>query len=104
MNLLPSIDKPRRGFKFSNPLSGVTYNNNLYLRQCQYDPDPEVAAHLIRKKSHNIVNSSMQSREDKSGGKTMGNSRNKHSHLTKASDSKINYSVVHNNTSNLEMP
>lgn len=40
MNLLPAIDKPRKGFKFSNPLSGVTYNNNFFLQQCQYDPDP----------------------------------------------------------------
>lgn len=41
MNLLPSIHKPKTGFKFSNPLAGVMYNNNSYLVQCQYEPDPE---------------------------------------------------------------
>jgi hypothetical protein len=40
MNMLPTIDKSRRGFRFSNPLSGVIYNNNQYLQQCHYDPDP----------------------------------------------------------------
>jgi hypothetical protein len=39
MNLLPSINKPKIGFKFSNPLAGVTYNNNSYLVQCHYEPD-----------------------------------------------------------------
>lgn len=39
--MLPLIDPSRKKFKFSNPLSGVIYNNNYYLQQCQYEPDPE---------------------------------------------------------------
>ena len=38
MNFLPTLQKPRRNFKFSNPLSGVVYNNNSFLNQCHYDP------------------------------------------------------------------
>lgn len=103
MNLLPTIDKPRRSFKFSNPLSGITYNNNFYLRQCQYEPDPE-AMSLIRKKSHRNFTFSVHSKEDKPTLESMAQSQHKYKYLSKASDSKINYSLVQTNTSNMDGP
>lgn len=102
MNLLPIIDKPRRGFKFSNPLSGVTYNNNLFLQQCQYEPDPEKNTTILRKKSYVNANFSLSQKEEKGIGIHMNQSRNKNKFFSKTSDSKINYSMIHTNNSHVD--
>lgn len=41
MNILPSIKARNKSFHFSNPLSGVTYNNNDYLSGCNYESNPQ---------------------------------------------------------------
>lgn len=57
MNILPNIDGYKKKFRFSNPLSGLVYNNNNYLKQCQYEPDLDGLMHTKRRVRHQRTHS-----------------------------------------------
>lgn len=95
--MLPFIDPSRKTFKFSNPLSGVIYNNNHYLQQCQYETRPEkISSNYSRKNAKSSLGGAnfegitlLNSNQSK-----VEQHQRRPSYFVKTSSSNINYSMM----------
>lgn len=95
--MLPLIDPSRKSYKFSNPLSGVIYNNNHYLQQCQYEPRAEkIPSNYTRKSAKSSLGGT-----NFEGITLLNNNQSKveqhqrrPSYFVKTSSSNINYSMM----------
>lgn len=68
MNIFPSIKLQKKRLKFTNPLAGMVYHNNEYLKQCNYgvniekSPSKEVKPYAKGRSISNIKRHGCQSK------------------------------------------
>ena len=53
LSILPNLKKPKTNHKFSNPLSGVTYDNHSFLHNCNYELPPP-SHQPVRRKAKSV--------------------------------------------------
>jgi hypothetical protein len=54
--MLPGLILNKKKSQFSNPLSGTIYNNNTYLKQCDYELDYQLIQDVNPKKKYKSNN------------------------------------------------
>ena len=54
LSILPNIKKPKTKQKFSNPLSGITYDNHSFLQNCNYELPLPPSHQPVRRKAKSV--------------------------------------------------